>query len=150
MKISEEMKETIKRTYKYTKTPWTSVTGLSYIGHGHTIKDGEEFISLTKKQSNELFEKDMRYVNRVANLLIESKEIPQNHFDVLCSLIYDVGYRSIKGSSFYLMYKKGLPAEASIRIMVWSKYRGIYSSAMEYRRKIDFKIFTTSIYDTKI
>ena len=148
MKISEEMIKTIKETYKYTRKRWTAVNGLSYIGYGHTIKDTEKFETLTKKQCVELFEKDIKYVNRVANLLLESKEIPQNHFDVFCSLIYEIGYQKVKGSSFYLLYKKGLIVESSVRIMVWSKYRGIHSSAMEYRRKIDFKIYTTNIYET--
>lgn len=146
MKISEEMKEIIKNSYKFTIRPWTSVTGLSYIGYGHTIKDTENFTYFPKKKCIELFDKDMKYVNRVANMLLGSQEIPQNHFDVFCSLIYEIGYQKVKGSSFFLLYKKGLIVESSVRIMVWSKYRGTYSSAMEYRRKIDFKIFTTNNY----
>lgn len=145
MTVSEELKELLKSTHKFTRTIWTSKTGISYIGYGHILSDKEDFVKLTKKQCIELFEKDISTINRSLTKLVK-KEIPQNHFDALASVLYDIGPTLFKKSSLLILYNKGLLDEASLRIMVWSKYKGIHSSALEYRRRIDYKIFTSNIY----
>lgn len=145
MTVSEELKELLKSTHKFTRTIWTSKTGISYIGYGHILSDKEDFVKLTKKQCIELFEKDISTINRSLTKLVK-KEIPQNHFDALASVLYDIGPTLFKKSSLLMLYNKGLLDEASLRIMVWSKYKGIHSSALEYRRRIDYKIFTSNIY----
>lgn len=145
MTVSEELKELLKSTHKFTRTIWTSKTGISYIGYGHILSDKEDFVKLTKKQCIELFEKDISTINRSLTKLVK-KEIPQNHFDALASVLYDIGPTLFKKSSLLTLYNKGLLDEASLRIMVWSKYKGIHSSALEYRRRIDYKIFTSNIY----
>ena len=145
MKISNEMIEVLKNTHKFTRYVWEAKTGLSYIGYGHLLKKGEKFTKLTKKECIALFDKDVSYINKTLNTLFK-EEIPQNHFDVFASIIYDIGYNMFKTSSLLTLYKKGLLAEASLRIIVWSKYKGIHSDALEYRRKIDYKIFTNNDY----
>lgn len=145
MTVSEELKELLKNTHKFTRNVWTSKTGLSYIGYGHIVTEKENLTKLTKKQCLELFEKDMSTINRSLTKLVK-KQIPQNHFDALASVLYDIGPTLFKKSSLLLLYNKGLLDEASLRIMVWSKYKGIHSTALEYRRRIDYKIFTTNTY----
>ena len=132
-------------------------TGLYYIGYGHIIPVNKvkEFIGvkITKKRAEELFEKDMwncqSFVNKTIGLQGHCfrEDIPQNHFDVMCHIRYDIGEsKLLKDSSFFLLYKKGLIAESAERIMVWKKYKGNYCSSLFNRRKLDYQIFTTNDY----
>ena len=158
MKISDKMKEAIKRSRKFSSTMWLSEqTGLYYIGYGHIIPVNKvkEFIGvkITKKMAEELFEKDMwncqSFVNKTIGLQGHCfrEDIPQNHFDVMCHIRYDIGEsKLLKDSSFFLLYKKGLIAESAERIMVWRKYKGNYCSSLFNRRKLDYQIFTTNDY----
>lgn len=158
MKVSDKMKETIKRSRKFSSTMWLSEqTGLYYIGYGHIIPVNKikEFtgIKITKKMAEELFEKDMwncqSFVNKTIGLQGHCfrEDIPQNHFDVMCHIRYDIGEsKLLKDSSFFLLYKKGLIAESAERIMVWKKYKGNYCSSLFNRRKLDYQIFTTNDY----
>lgn len=145
MQVSEEMISIIKQTHKFTRTSWEAKTGISYIGYGHTIAKGEVFKKLPKKDCELLFVKDIKRIERQLNLLFKI-DIPQNHFDVLASVLFDIGYGLFKTSSLLTLYKKGLIEESSLRIMVWSKYKGIHTEALEYRRRIDYKIFTSNDY----
>ena len=115
----------------------------------------KEFIGvkITKKMAEELFEKDMwncqSFVNKTIGLQGHCfrEDIPQNHFDVMCHIRYDIGEsKLLKDSSFFLLYKKGLIAESAERIMVWKKYKGNYCSSLFNRRKLDYQIFTTNDY----
>ena len=158
MKVSDKMKETIKRCRKFSSTMWLSEqTGLYYIGYGHIIPVNKvkEFIGvkITKKMAEELFEEDMwncqSFVNKTIGLQGHCfrEDIPQNHFDVMCHIRYDIGEsKLLKDSSFFLLYKKGLIAESAERIMVWKKYKGNYCSSLFNRRKLDYQIFTTNDY----
>ena len=158
MKVSDKMKEAIKRSRKFSPTMWLSEqTGLYYIGYGHIIPVNKvkEFIGvkITKKMSEELFEEDMwncqSFVNKTIGLQGHCfrEDIPQNHFDVMCHIRYDIGEsKLLKDSSFFLLYKKGLIAESAERIMVWKKYKGNYCSSLFNRRKLDYQIFTTNDY----
>lgn len=158
MKVSDKMKETIKRSRKFSSTMWLSEqTGLYYIGYGHIIPVNKikEFIGvkITKKRAEELFEEDMwncqSFVNKTIGLQGHCfrEDIPQNHFDVMCHIRYDIGEsKLLKDSSFFLLYKKGLIAESAERIMVWKKYKGNYCSSLFNRRKLDYQIFTTNDY----
>lgn len=158
MKISDKMKETIKKSRKFSSTMWLSEqTGLYYIGYGHIIPVNRinDFIGvkITKKTAEALFEEDMwncqSFVNKTIGLKGHcfKEEIPQNHFDVMCHIRYDIGEsKLLKDSSFFLLYKKGLIAESAERIMVWKKYKGNYCSSLFNRRKLDYQIFTTNDY----
>mgnify|MGYP003504469414 len=145
MQVSDEMMEILKQTHKFTRLPWVAKTGLTYIGYGHIMTKTENYKKLPKKDCILLFEKDIKRVNKQLNLIFK-EEIPQNHFDVLASVIFDIGYELFKTSSLLTLYKKGLIEQASLRIMVWSKYKGVHTESLEYRRKIDFKIFTSNDY----
>ena len=106
MKVSDKMKETIKRSRKFSSTMWLSEqTGLYYIGYGHIIPVNKvkEFIGvkITKKMAEELFEEDMwncqSFVNKTIGLQGHCfrEDIPQNHFDVMCHSRYDIEKPSV-------------------------------------------------------
>ena len=158
MKVSDKMKETIKRSRKFSSTMWLSEqTGLYYIGYGHIIPVNKikEFtgVKITKKMAEALFEEDMwncqSFVNKTIGLQGHCfrEDIPQNHFDVMCHIRYDIGEsKLLRDSSFFLLYKKGLIAESAERIMVWKKYKGNYCSSLFNRRKLDYQISTPNDY----
>lgn len=147
MKLSEEMFEVIKRTHKFTKEPWTSKFGITYTGYCHKVI--REIPRLSRRKAEALLKKDIRRIENYVNKLLDNTPIPQNHFDVMCSLAYDISNKSLKNSLFFKYYKKGLLEEAGSRIIVWSYIKDQLSLAMQYRREIDYYIFTESDYNIK-
>lgn len=154
MKISEEMLEVIKNTHKFTKEPWTSKFGISYIGYCHTLTNSEieegMILKLTRRSAHKLLMKDIKRIERFINTQLKSNgtpSIPQNHFDVLCSIAYDIGNVGLKNSTFFKEYKNGLLNDPASRIMVWCYIKDQLSLAMKYRREIDLQIFTISNYN---
>lgn len=156
MKVSDEMKEVMMKTHKFTTTSWTSVFDITYIGYGHRVETGEVFEKkLTKLKASHLLDSDMERIEKQVSNLFDNKEIPQQHFDVFCHIVYDYSYKGFKISRLYLMYKealiKGIELKCSMipYIMIWSKIKGHYSKAMAYRRQTDIKIYTSLDYRTE-
>lgn len=147
MNISEEMLNVIKSSHKYTNKPWTNRFGNSYIGYGHKINDKSP-LSLNRPKADKLLEKDIKKIISNLNKYLKS-DIPQNHFDVMCSLAYDIGWTAFRNSLFFNYYLKGLHEKAFQRIMSWSYIKDELSLAMKYRRAIDYQILTTNDYDIK-
>lgn len=154
MKVSEEMLDVIKNTHKFTKEPWTSKFGISYIGYCHTLTPSDiedsEVLKLTRRSAHKLLMKDIKRIERFINTQLKSNgtpSIPQNHFDVLCSVAYDIGNVGLKNSTFFKEYKNGLLNDPASRIMVWCYIRDQLSLAMKFRREIDLQIFTKSDYN---
>ena len=147
MRLSEEMFEVIKSTHKFTKEPWMSKFGITYIGYCHTVV--REQPRTTRRKAEVLLRKDIRRIENYINNLLDNQDIPQNHFDAMCSLAYDIGNPALKNSLFFKYYKKGLIVEACSRIIVWSYIKDQLSLAMQYRRNIDFNIFNESDYNIK-
>lgn len=145
MKLTEEMIDVIKGTHKFSKDPWTSKFGIAYIGYCHKYQSHEDNRT-TRMKADKLLRKDLKRSETYINKLLGSIDIPQNHFDVMCSLAYDIGNSAFKNSRFFIMYKKGLLDEAGSRIIDWSIIRDQLSLAMQYRRDIDYQIYTESNY----
>ena len=176
MKISQEMRDIIKKSRKLQRTLWKSEqTNMHYIGYGHLVndKDVDKYLlkKMSKKEAEALLEDDLKSCEKFVNSFFELddedkrrsygiKTIPQNHYDVFCHIVYELGACSeervssggpsmLKGSSFFLLYKKGLISESAERIMIWSKYKGIQSQSLYNRRKLDYQIFTTNQYKSE-
>lgn len=147
MKISEEMFEVIKLTHKFTKEPWTSRFGITYTGYCHKVVC--EMPKLSRRKAEALLRKDIKKVENYINKLLQGESIPQNHFDAMCGLAYDIGNKAFKNSMFFKYYNKGLLEDAGSRIIVWSYIKNELSLAMQYRRTIDYHIYTKADYNIK-
>lgn len=145
MKISEEMLQIIKDTHIQHLTCWENTLNEIYVGRGHLLL--KEIPKITRKESELFFKKDIRKVERIANNLLKGiNNIPQNHFDVFCSLLFDFEKKYILNSSFYKLYMQGLREQAGERIMVWSRKQGMLIRTLRFRRTIDKQIYINNDY----
>lgn len=75
------------------------------VGWGHQIKPGESLEHITQKKADELFEKDIEWVNDAINRLIKQHDkrfiYSQGFIDGLGSLIYNCGERGVTLTEFW-------------------------------------------------
>lgn len=75
------------------------------VGWGHQIQPGEKLERITKKKADELFEKDIEWVNDAINRLIKKNDdrfiYSQGFIDGLGSLIYNCGERGVTLTKFW-------------------------------------------------
>lgn len=101
---------------------------------------------ITKKKSKELLKKILRRCSSVLSKLL-GRRIPQNHFDTMCCLIYDIGIKNFKECSFFKLYLKGEHVSCASKLFVWSYDKGVFKKHLDKRRKLEYQIFTTNRYD---
>lgn len=75
------------------------------VGWGHQIRPGENLEHITQAKADELFEKDIEWVNEAINRLIKQNDkrfvYSQGFIDGLGSLIYNCGERGVTLTEFY-------------------------------------------------
>ncbi len=80
------------------------------VGWGHQIQPGENLEHITKAKADELFEKDVEWVNDAINRLIAQQDnrftYSQGFIDGLGSLIYNCGERGVTLTEFWARWKK--------------------------------------------
>ena len=80
------------------------------IGWGHQIQPGEKLESITQKKADELFEKDIEWVNDAINRLLAQTDkrfiYSQGFVDGLGDLIYNCGERGVTLTEFWTRLNK--------------------------------------------
>ena len=80
------------------------------VGWGHQIQPGEKLETITQKKADELFEKDIEWVNDAINRLISKNDnrfvYSQGFIDGLGSLIYNCGERGVTLTEFWNRWQK--------------------------------------------
>ena len=80
------------------------------VGWGHQIQPGEKLEHITQKKADELFEKDIEWVNDAINRLISQHNkqfiYSQGFIDGLGSLIYNCGERGVTLTEFWNRWSK--------------------------------------------
>ena len=80
------------------------------VGWGHQIRPGENLEHITKAKADELFEKDVQWVNDAINRLIKQNNqnfiYTQGFIDGLGSLIYNCGEHGVTMTEFYNRWQK--------------------------------------------
>ena len=75
------------------------------VGWGHQIQPGENLEHITQKKADELFDKDVEWVNDAINRLIKQQDrrfiYSQGFIDGLGSLIYNCGERGVTLTEFW-------------------------------------------------
>ena len=75
------------------------------VGWGHQIQPGEKLEHITRAKADELFEKDIEWVNDAINRLISQNDkrfiYTQGFIDGLGSLIYNCGERGVTKTEFW-------------------------------------------------
>lgn len=115
--ISAAMQEKIKRTEGLMLEVYRDGDKLA-VGYGHHIRyshqewiqDLEEGDPITEELAGLLFRHDMLYLVTPGLEQIKrelGREYPQNVYDVLGSLIYNMGLQGMKSTEFYRLFKAG-------------------------------------------
>ena len=80
------------------------------VGWGHQIQSGENLEHITQQKADELFEKDIQWVNDAINRLIKQNDsrfiYTQGFIDGLGSLIYNCGERGVTLTEFYARWQR--------------------------------------------
>lgn len=75
------------------------------VGWGHQIQPGEKLEHITQRKADELFDKDVEWVNDAINRLIKQQDrrfiYSQGFIDGLGSLIYNCGERGVTLTEFW-------------------------------------------------
>lgn len=75
------------------------------VGWGHQIQKGEYLETITRQKADELFDKDVEWVNGAINRLLAGTDkrfvYSQDFIDGLGSLIYNCGERGVSLTKFY-------------------------------------------------
>ena len=75
------------------------------VGWGHQIQPGEKLEHITQRKADELFDKDIEWVNDAINRLIKQQDkrfiYSQGFIDGLGSLIYNCGERGVTLTEFW-------------------------------------------------
>lgn len=88
------------------------------VGWGHQIQPGEKLEHITQRKADELFDKDIEWVNDAINRLIKQQDrrfiYSQGFIDGLGSLIYNCGERGVTLTEFWnrwsrCRYDKNMP-----------------------------------------
>lgn len=101
--VSEKGYELIKSYESCKLTKYKDSHGYS-IGWGHLIKNGETYTKISQKTADDLFKKDIQWVNEAINRLLKpvnKVKFSQNFIDALGDLIYNCGETGVKNTTFY-------------------------------------------------
>lgn len=104
-KISEKGKQFIIKYEKCHLKSYPDLGGGYTIGYGHHTKDIKANMTISQKQAEKYFDKDIRETEEYAIYLIKQLpykyEFSQEFFDGLCDLIYNAGVGAVQKSTFY-------------------------------------------------
>lgn len=80
------------------------------VGWGHQIQPGENLETISQKKADELFDKDIEWVNAAINRLISENNhrfrYSQGFIDGLGDLIYNCGERGVRLTEFYERWQR--------------------------------------------
>lgn len=132
-RLSEEYKDKIKKKYKFSKTAWIDSSGLVFIGF-NTRTDKDDSRVLSRKTAEDLFKKDIKRIQTYLNRRL-GKKIPENHYEILVALCYDVGTKALSNSLFFNLYLIGDISESFRHYLSLGRVNGQVSSSFLKRRK---------------
>ena len=143
--ISREMEEVIKRCEGLSTEVYMDGNRIA-VGYGHHIRytemewvrDLEPGMEITEEIAELLFRYDMIYLVTPGLTAVKKEigwEYPQNVYDVMGSIIYNIGLKGLKSSRFYQYFKQRNYNEAFIHLLLLkSKEKGIRQRRMEELR----------------
>lgn len=155
MQASKEIKDFIKSYENFSAERYRCPAGKETIGYGHAINGGESFPDvITKEKAEEIFAKDIETAEKAVKAFVYA-ELPQNKFDPLVSLAYNLGWagfgkcvKAIKAIN-YLDYDTARKEFFEDRNLASVTLRGggrKWLSGLARRREAEKRIFETGIY----
>lgn len=132
--------------YGHNLTDQESATGIIQLSTGPVIINN----GITESQADELLRRDIK---KIAETPIHNKvavNLYQNEYDVLCSMVYNLGPGGILGSDSTLLkvLNRGQYSQVPAQIIRWNKWsRGgqmVVNSGLDRRRKLEAQHWGTA------
>ena len=119
-KLSQSGAEFISRKEGFRPVAYQDIAGIWTIGYGHTGPDVYPGMTVTHEQALALLIQDTAKAARAVNSLV-SVPITQNQFDVLVSLVHNIGESAFAGSTTLRELNRGNYQAAADAIELWNK-----------------------------
>lgn len=126
---------------------WDAIGGVWDIGYGHVLGPNDRRVSITQDEADALFEMDCRV--RADELSTFLPELPQQIFDALVSLSYNVGVQAVRDSTIVGYLNRGAAGDleaACIAFLDWNKAQGRFVQGLLNRRALEMLIFARGEY----
>ena len=147
MRYSKKAIELIKKTRKMLYKRETLWNERQYIGYSHlicAIDSTRELTNISKKDAIKLLEKDLYRISLKLEAHLE-KDVNQNQFDALVSLIYDIGFRSFVSSGILDLLNKQQYATVGLLFPRYARYKKKVVYRLAKARKEESKLFKESL-----
>ena len=142
---SDSCIDLIKQFEGFSSKAYPDSTGVYTIGFGTICYPNGKKVRLsdpecTKEQATEWLQNDLkRFVVALNDML--KVDLPQNKFDALCSLIYNIGPTNLKSSTLMKKLNKEDFAGASLEFLKWNKAGNVIIPGLVNRRFAEKKVF---------
>jgi lysozyme len=144
MKTSQKGIDLIKEFEGYSERAYMCAGGKYTIGYGHTrgVEPGD---TCTREQAERYLREDLQDAEEAVMALI-SVPLTQNQFDMLVSLVYNIGSGNFYDSTIrrVINLRIGDKEEYRRAWMMWVKSRGKVLKGLIRRREAEFKLFSSN------
>lgn len=141
MKISEKGLEFIIKEEGEVLTAYICPAGVWTIGVGHTGKDVNPGMKITKEQSRELLKNDLIRFENSVNRSVKIN-LTQNKFDALVSFAFNVGEGAFKKSTLLKKINSLAPiTEIEVEFRKWVYAGGKILPGLKARREREVKLY---------
>lgn len=144
MRTSQRGIDLIKEFEGYSEKAYMCAGGKYTIGYGHTrgVEPGD---TCTREQAEGYLREDLQDAEEAVMALI-SVPLTQNQFDMLVSLVYNIGSGNFYDSTIrrVINLKIGDKEEYRRAWMMWKKSRGKVLKGLIRRREAEFKLFSSN------
>lgn len=142
MRTSQRGIDLIKEFEGYSERAYMCAGGKYTIGYGHTrgVEPGD---TCTREQAERYLREDLQDAEEAVMALI-SVPLTQNQFDMLVSLVYNIGSGNFYDSTIRRVINLKISDKEEYRRawMMWVKSRGKVLKGLVRRRETEFKLFS--------
>ena len=144
MKISQTGIDLIKKFEGCELTAYFDGGGVATIGYGDTGSvsewDVENETTITEERAEELLREDIAWVEETINEHV-IMGIKQEHFDALCSFVYNLGETNFRTSTLLRLLNQGLFQLVPEQFLRWKYDNGKIVKGLLRRRRAEAKLF---------
>ena len=133
--------------------PETPMPHGATIGYGHLIKPDEKFIyGIDEVMATQLLRHDVQITETGVNMAVK-RQITQHQFDALVALAFNIGIGNFKKSTVLKYINKPdfisrTYPDLESAWMAWNKTQGQTARGLIKRRRTEWNLFSSGVYET--
>ncbi len=120
---------------------YRDIVSIPTIGYGHVLKNGETFPDgITEPEAESLLREDIQIAEKcIANSV--KVELTQGQYDALCSFVYNLGCKALRGSTLLRKLNDGDDVGAADEFSKWHHAGGKDVFGLMVRREAEKAMF---------